>query len=88
MTPSTETSTPAPQPSAVSKMCDRIEPIVWLLAGMVIYFSLMLVGISKWSPNDGQTFQLLAGAMTTLLGALAMRIKPTDQKPPENPPEK
>lgn len=58
----------------------NIEPIVFLLFGGIIFFTLLLVAISKWSPNDGQTFQVVSGLLTGFAGAFMMRVKP-----PSNP---
>lgn len=56
----------------------NIEPIVFLLFGGIIFFTLLLVAISKWSPNDGQTFQVVSGLLTGFAGAFMMRVKPLD----------
>lgn len=64
-----------------------IEPIVFLLFGGIIFFTLLLVAISKWSPNDGQTFQVVSGLLTGFAGAFMMRVKPpstTVDNPPNN----
>ncbi len=59
----------------------RVEPIVYLLFAAVVFFTLLLVAISKWSPNDGQTFQVVSGLVTGFAGALLMRVKPPDLRP-------
>ncbi len=56
---------------------ERIEPIVWMLAALIIFFAVLMVGISRWAPNDGQTFQALVGLLTTFSGAFVMRVKPS-----------
>lgn len=63
----------------------KIEPIIYLLFGAVVFFSLMLVGISKWSPNDGQTFQCISTLVSGFAGALMMRVKPPDTRQPLPP---
>ncbi len=63
----------------------KLEPIIWLLFGAVVFFSLMLVAISKWSPNDGQTFQVVSSLVTGFAGALMMRVKPPDTRLPLPP---
>ncbi len=60
---------------------ERVEPIIWLLFGAVVFFAVMLIAVSKLSPNDGQTFQVISSLLTGFAGALFMRIKPADQKP-------
>lgn len=64
---------PLPQPSPHP---EPIEPIIWLLAFLVVLFAFMVIGVSKWSPSDGQTFQVTSGVLTTVLGAFVGRIMP------------
>lgn len=75
-----------PQPSTPPP--EKVEPIIWLLAFMVTFFALLVVAISKWSPSDGQVFQVVSGMATTILGIFANRIMPALSKklPPEPPP--
>lgn len=83
MTPTTPASPPPPH--------DKIDPIVWLLFGGIFAAVALMVLISKWSPNDGQTFQVLAGLATFFSGALGLRIKPAEPKQdtkPKTPEEK
>jgi len=47
-----------------------------LLAFLVVFFTVLMILISKWSPNDGQTFQVLSGGFTGCLGALLARMTP------------
>lgn len=63
----------------------KVESIIILLFGAVVFFSLMLVAISKWSPNDGQTFQVISSLVTGFAGALMMRVKPPDSRLPLPP---
>lgn len=75
-----------PQPAQRTK--EHIEPIIWLLAFMVCFFAMLVIGISKWSPSDGQTFQVVSGMATTILGIFANRIMPNmlAGKKPDPPP--
>lgn len=66
---------PEPAPS-------KIEPIDRVLVGLIVFFTTSLIGISKWSPNDGQTFQVLSGALTTILGAFVGRMMPNKKPQP------
>ena len=72
-----------------------IEPLIWLLTGLVVFLLLMVIAVSKWSPSDGQTFQVVSGTLMTFSGVLAGRISPKSEKkdaahptapqPPEDP---
>ena len=64
----------------------KVETIDKLLLAAVLFFTLLLVAISKWSPNDGQTFQVISGLLTGFAGAFFARLKTTADKktPPEN----
>jgi hypothetical protein len=60
----------------------RIPPIIKLLTGLLVFLVITCILVSKWSPNDGQMFQLLAGVLTTTLGILANQIMPDPKKSP------
>ncbi len=63
----------------------KIPPIIFLLAGLLIFMVITVVLVSKWSPDDGSMFQLLASVVMTILGILANQIQP-DQKTKTTPP--
>lgn len=54
----------------------KLEPIVLLLAGMVVFNEILLVGSAHFFPTDGQTFQVIGNAVSAFIGALLMRVKP------------
>lgn len=60
---------------------DPIEPIIWLLALMVVFFAVLVVLVAKWSPSDGQVFQVISGALATIIGIFANRIMPAKRDP-------
>lgn len=64
----------------------QIEPIIKWLFVLVLILVFTVIGISKWSPNDGQTFQVISGVLTTFAGVLAGRINPVAAKKPDPPP--
>lgn len=66
-----------------------IEPIVWLLAGLLIFFTATLF-LSEWLfRSDGQFYQTVAGLTSGVSGALLLRITGKssnhDDKPVEKP---
>jgi len=61
---------------APSSHSATVEPIDRLLYGGIMFLVLVLVGVSKWSPNDGQTFQVISGLLTTFSGAFVGRMVP------------
>jgi hypothetical protein len=83
---------PVPQEAAHS----HLEPVDKVLAGFIVFFTVLLVGISKMSPSDGQTFQVLSGGLTTFVGAFVGRMVPSKKTQPpgvvvsqvDPPPEK
>jgi hypothetical protein len=76
-------TTPAQQSAPPPPHCERIEPVVWLLFGGTILFAAMIIGISKWSPNDGQTFQWLTTVGGGFAGALWTKITGTRSPQPQ-----
>jgi hypothetical protein len=69
-------------------MGERIEPITLLMFAAVVFFTLLLIAVSKWSPEDGQTFQVISGLLTGFGGAFLGRVKPAAQHPPKSGSEK
>lgn len=61
-------------------MTPSIDPILKLLAWGIVFFSVLVVVISKWSPTDGQTFQVISGVLLTLVGCFVGRIDPKSKK--------
>jgi cytochrome c biogenesis protein CcdA len=59
---------------------NRIEPVLLLLATMIVFFTVLLLGSAHYFPNDGQTFQVISGLLTGFSGAFLMRVKPTSKK--------
>ena len=60
-------------------MKDKIEPVVLLLALlMVVFFGILIFCEFKFS-MDGQIFQVFSGLLTGISGAFLMRIKPKSQ---------
>jgi hypothetical protein len=55
---------------------NKVEPIVLLLVALVIFFTVILIGVARMMSSDGQTFQIIAGLVTGFSGALLMRVKP------------
>lgn len=65
----------------------KIEPGDKLLVALVVFFTLGMCVISKWSPNDGQTFQVLGGMATGSLAAFLTRMTGKKDQPPPEPPK-
>jgi hypothetical protein len=63
----------SPQPVAKG---EPVEPIIKWLFALVGALVITLIVVSKWSPNDGQTFQVISGVLATFSGVLAGRISP------------
>ena len=65
-----------PQPQATA----RIEPVVYLLTGLVVFFTFALFAAERYFKDDAVFFQSIVGILTTASGALFMKIK-TDNTP-------
>lgn len=59
---------------------NRLEPVLVLLAVMILFFTGLLVAMAKFFPTDGQTFQVISGLLTGFGGAFLARIKPAGNK--------
>lgn len=57
-----------------------LDPVDRVLVFLIILFALLVIAISKWSPNDGQTFQIIGTLCTGFAAAFLSRIKPADKK--------
>lgn len=60
----------------------NVEPMDRLIFVGIIFFTLLMVGESKWSPNDGQTFQAVCSCLSGFVGAFLARIKPSEKRLP------
>jgi hypothetical protein len=56
-----------------------IEPIVWLLAGGIVFFSLIIFACEHWYANDGALFQVFSNLLAGFSGALFMRKPKTTE---------
>jgi len=68
-------------------MQPRIEPIIYLLAGLLVFFTLCLFAAEHWFATDGQIFQVISGLLTGISGAMLMRVKPQTNTKTEAPTE-
>ncbi len=73
-TATTTTTTTASAP-APSKLKD-IEAVDKMLMCGIFFFAMLLIAISKWSPGDGQTFQVISGLLTGFSAAFFARMSP------------
>ena len=63
----------------------RLEPIDKLLFIAIFIFAIILIGISRWAPQDGQTFQVISGILTGFAGAFFARLSPNPKKHDDPP---
>lgn len=56
---------------------ERVEPILKLLCGCLIFFTAVLFAAEVWFASDSQLFQVVAGVLTSIAGAFLARIKPS-----------
>jgi hypothetical protein len=56
----------------------QVDPILYLLATLVLLFTILLFVSAKFLTNDGQTFQVMSGLLTGFAGAFLGRVKPPD----------
>lgn len=57
-------------------MIEKIEPIILVLCGMAIFFTLAIFLGEKWFNNDAQLFQVFSNVLSGVVGAILMRVKP------------
>jgi hypothetical protein len=62
----------------------RIDPVLRLLAGLIVFFTFVLIACDYGFKSEGQVFQVFSGVLTGLMGAFLARIKPPahDEVPP------
>lgn len=59
----------------------KVEPVVFLLAALMLVFSFIVILCEKVFPNDGQVFQVFSNLLAGISGAFLMRIKPRGSDP-------
>lgn len=57
-----------------------IEPILILLLGGVVFFTLLMIGTNFFFPNDGQVFTTISNLISGFSGAFFMRVKSNTEK--------
>lgn len=56
----------------------KMDPVLYLLSILVVFFVVSLFASEKWFPNDGQIFQVISSLVAGFSGALLVRVKPQD----------
>jgi hypothetical protein len=54
----------------------KVDPILKLLAGLLVFFTFVLIACDYGFKSEGQVFQVFSGVLTGLMGAFLARIKP------------
>ena len=63
---------------------EPLEPILKMLAALMIFFTAMLFISERFFTSDGQIFQVISGLLTGISGAFLMRIKPRASLTPDS----
>jgi hypothetical protein len=71
---------------ASSRNNEKVEPILYLLGVMIVFFTAVLLAVEYWFKEDAQVFQVIASILTGIAGAFLARIKPAGQDQPQPPP--
>jgi hypothetical protein len=58
---------------------EPVEPIIWLLSGMILVLLIALFVDEIFFSSDGQIFQVIAGLVSGVTGAFLARIKPANK---------
>lgn len=61
-----------------------LDPVVRLLAGLLVFFTLVLIITDWFFKSEGQVFQVFSNALSGVVGALLMRVKAEEH--PKDPP--
>ncbi len=59
----------------------QLDPVLLLLAGMMVFFTGALFFVSTQLKTDGQTFQVISSLLTGISGAFLGRIMPKKDHP-------
>jgi hypothetical protein len=62
-----------------------VEPVLLLLAGLLVFFACAIIYCEHFFASDGQIFQVFSGVMTAISGALLMRVKPSKNDQSSSP---
>jgi hypothetical protein len=57
---------------------ESVEPIIYVLVGLIVFFAVALVYCEHQFPQDGQVFQVFSNVLSGVSGALMMRVKPSN----------
>lgn len=59
----------------MTKLPDKIEPIIPILVGLLVFFTLVLIYCAHMFPSDGVVFATFSSVLSGCSGALFMRVK-------------
>lgn len=65
---------------------EGVEPIIKLMAALIVFFTLVLIFCEYVFPQDGQVFQVFCGILTGITGAILIRVKPSRNEGDGNAP--
>jgi hypothetical protein len=54
----------------------QIDPVLWLLAALIVFSACLVIYCEHMFPMDGQVFQVMSSLVSGFAGALLMRVKP------------
>ena len=64
---------------ASSRNNENVEPIIYLMCVMIVFFVGVLLASETFWKEDAQMFQVIATCLSGFTGALLARIKPAQQ---------
>lgn len=64
---------------ATPRHSEKIDPVLYLIFGGMVFFTFVLIGVEHFFMQDAQVFQVVAGILTGFTGAFFARMKPPQQ---------
>ena len=59
---------------------EKIDPVLYMLIGGMVFFTVILFASEIWFSSDSQLFQVVAGVLTGFTGAFFGRLKPSESQ--------
>jgi hypothetical protein len=68
-------------------LSEKVDPVLFLLIGGIIFFSLSLFAVDLWFKQDQALFSVLSSLVSGFAGSFFTRLRPKDAPTPASSPD-
>lgn len=64
----------------MKRIIESVEPIIWVMAAFIVFFTVTLFFAEHFFGNDAQIFQVIVGQLSGFGGAFLLKVKTDKEK--------